>query len=163
MTLEATELIEESVIIESDRDTVWALVTDMRRMSRWSPSVLRVVMKTPAPVAVGSRTLNINRHRFLVWITRSHVTSFEPPRRFAFRIRESRVVWAFELEDSDGGGTVLTQRRETPNGINQKSLELEDRFFGGIPAFEQSLRAGMQATLSRIKVDAERSHSQALS
>ncbi|WP_418059659.1 SRPBCC family protein [Pimelobacter simplex] len=153
---EVEELIEEAVVIDAAPERVWALVADPRLMRRWSPQVARVLLRTPGPVGVGSRTLNINRAGVLVWTTRSQVVDFEPLRRFAIRIRDNRSVWSFELEPVGTTRTRLVQRRETPQGVAERALALERRFMGGVPAFQVRLRAGMRTTLERVKRAAER-------
>ena len=58
---------------------------------------------------------------------------------------------------ADGaGGTVLTQRREAPDGISSISRTLTDKMLGGVANFQVELGAGMRETLAKIKVDAER-------
>lgn len=156
MDPEVEELIEEAVDIDAPEERVWALVADPRLMRRWSPQVARVLLRTPGPVGVGSRTLNINRSGVLVWTTRSQVTDFDPLRRFAIKIRDNRSVWSFELEPLAEGRTRLVQRRETPQGVADRALALERRFMGGVPTFQATLRAGMRTTLGRIKQAAER-------
>ena len=64
------------------------------------------------------------------------------------------MVWTFLLEPA-AGGTVLTQRRETPEGISDLSLEWTDAFMGGQAAFTETMRAGMRQTLEQIKAAAE--------
>ncbi|MEI2779088.1 MAG: hypothetical protein V9G19_24615 [Tetrasphaera sp.] len=64
------------------------------------------------------------------------------------------VVWSFQL-DPDEAGTRLTQRRETPDGISQRSLDYTERYLGGQERFTAELRAGMRATLVAIKDAAE--------
>ena len=56
---------------------------------------------------------------------------------------------------SGGARKVLTQRRETPDGISQLSLELTESHLGGQQAFTELLEAGMEQTLTAIKACAE--------
>ena len=64
------------------------------------------------------------------------------------------MVWSFRLDPTDAG-TRLTQRRDTPDGISDLSLELTDGFLGGQEVFTETLRAGMRQTLERIRDAAE--------
>ena len=145
-------LIEDTVEIAAPPAQVWALVTDLPRMASWSPQVVRTFVR--GPVRRGSRALNLNREGWKVWPTRSEVVDLEPHRRFAFRVLENRTVWSFTLEPTPGG-TRLTQRRETPQGVSRVSVALVDRALGGQEAFTASLRAGMRTTLERIRAEAE--------
>ena len=146
-------LIEESIDVDAPPATVWKLVTDLPRMASWSPQVVRTVVRG-GPVALGTRTLNINRRGPLVWPTRSKVVRFEPHRDFAFRIKDNNTIWSFALEPT-GTGTRVVQRREAPNGTTKVSDTLIRRVMGGQESFQGELRTGMQQTLRRLKVDAE--------
>ena len=72
------------------------------------------------------------------------------------RVAISRMVTAGELEPTADGGTRVVQRREAPEGISDVSVNLTKVAFGGVPKFNETLRADMQRTLTRIKADAER-------
>ena len=146
-------LIEESIDVDAPPATVWKLVTDLPRMASWSPQVVRTVVRG-GPVALGTRTLNINRRGPLVWPTRSTVVRFEPHRDFAFRIKDNNTTWSFALEPTEAG-TRVVQRREAPNGTTKISDTLIRRVMGGQESFQGELRTGMQQTLRRLKVDAE--------
>lgn len=148
-------LIEESIETTAPRVKVWALVSDLGRMSHWSPQVMRTIVRE-RPVKLGTRMLNINRRGLLVWPTRSKVVRFEPHSEIAFRIKDNLTIWSFTLEDTATGGTRITQRREAPDGISSISKNLTERVLGGITPFQEELRLGMQQTLRRITAEAER-------
>lgn len=148
------KLLEESIEIDAPPAQVWALVTDIPRMARWSPQVVRSKVKG-GEVKPGARFLNLNRDRVLLWPTNGKVVRFEPHTDFAFRIRENKSIWSFHLEPTPSGGTRLTQRRETPDGISAASVKLTKLALGGQERFTQTLREGMRQTLERIKAEAE--------
>lgn len=79
---------------------------------------------------------------------------FAPCREIAFRIEENWAVWSFQLEEIDHDTTVLTQRRETPDGISDLSLELTEAFMGGTEVFTETMRARMRQTLAGIRATA---------
>lgn len=147
-------LIEDSIEVAATPAQVWAVVTDLGRMGKWSPQVLRTFVQG-GPVKLGTRALNINRDRFLVWPTRSKVVRFDPHREFAFRIKDNFTIWSFTLEPTETG-TRIVQRREAPDGTSQISGVLVDKVFGGQDPFQDKLRTGMRQTLQRIKADVER-------
>ncbi len=144
--------LEESVEIATAPERVWALVTDLPRMASWSPQVVRTLVRTP--VRAGTRAVNLNRRGFLIWPTTSKVVRFEPHRAFAFRVVENGAVWSFSLEPT-ASGTLLTQRRETPDGLTGFSRLFTRGFLGGREVFTAELRSGMRETLRRLKADAE--------
>ncbi|HXH81022.1 SRPBCC family protein [Nocardioides sp.] len=154
MTDVVAPLLEESIDIAAPPVRVWSLVSDLGRMSKWSPQVLKTIVRG-RPVGLGTRTININRRGPLVWPTRSKVVRFEPHREIAFRIKDNFTIWSFSLADNGSGGTTLTQRREAPDGLSPIAQSLEDRLMGGVTKFEVELGAGMRETLAKIKADAE--------
>lgn len=147
-------LIEEATLVAAPADRVWPLVSDPRLMSRWSPQVMRVIRRSGDGTSVGSRFLNLNRSGLLMWPTRSQVVECDPGRRYAWRIRDNRAIWSFELAEH-AAGVRLTHRRECPDGLTERALRLETRFMGGVPEFQDSLRQGMRRTLAAIKAAAE--------
>ena len=153
MTVEL--LIEESIETTAAPVRVWSLVSDLTNMSRWSPQVARTIVRG-RPVQLGTRAININRDGVKVWPTQSKVVRFEPHREIAFRIKENRSIWSFQLEETETGGTRITQRRETPDGTTKLSDTLVDKVLGGQDSFQGGLRRGMRETLQKIKVEAER-------
>lgn len=130
---------------------VWALVTDVAWMGEWSPQVVRTFV-LGGPVRLGTRFLNINHRGWKHWPTSARVVRFTPHRDFAFRITENRTVWSFQLEPTADGGTFITHRRETPDGISPVSNLLVGRFLGGQDAFVPELLEGMSQTLERVSL-----------
>lgn len=151
---EIEPLLEETIEVEAAPVQVWALVSDLPRMARWSPQVAKTIVKG-GPVTLGTRTLNINRRGPLLWPTRSKVIRFEPHREIAFRVKDNKTIWSFTLEENAAGGTVVTQRREAPDGLSTISIRLTDLVLGGQKSFTAELRDGMRTTLRRIKSELE--------
>ena len=147
--------LEASVEVAAPPAQVWALVSDLPRLAEWSPQVVRSLKRSPGPVALGTRFLNVNRRGLLVWPTRSKVVHFEPHRHLAFRVKENYTVWSFTLEPA-GAGTRVVHRREAPQGISDISHRLTDLALGGQEPFTAELREGMRTTLARIKAEVER-------
>lgn len=156
---EYEKLLEDTIEIDAPPAQVWALVTDIPRMAAWSPQVVKTSVQG-GEVKEGARFRNFNRDRFLFWPTNGKVVRFEPPGAdgsgdFAFRIKENKTIWSFQLEPNASGGTRVTQRRETPDGISGLSMNLTKVAFGGQDRFTGVLRDGMRQTLERIKTEAE--------
>ena len=149
---EYESLLEEAIDVAAPPAKVWSLVTDLPRMSQWSPQVVRTIVR--GPVQLGTKAFNINRRGALVWPTRTKVVAFEPHREFAFRVKDNYTIWSFTLEPT-GTGTRVTQRRRTPDGISDISIKLTKIAFGGQETFTQELREGMRQTLTRVKAESE--------
>jgi uncharacterized protein YndB with AHSA1/START domain len=157
MTRSFEPLLEQRIEIAAPREVVWELVGDVRRMAEWSPHVestrLRAGFDQPG---IGAEFTNLNRLGELEWKTRGAVVRYDPPDELAFRIADNWVIWSLTLHPHPTG-TLLVQRRETPDGISDYSLELTEHYLGGQQSFTDTLRAGMRATLERIKSAAEAS------
>ena len=152
--MKAPEL-EDSIQIDAPVQDVWTLVSDVCRMPEWSPQVDSTRLRAGFDsVALGAQFTNRNSIGDLVWTTHAEVVRFETEREIAFRVEENWVIWSFTVA-ADGAGTLLTQRREAPDGISDLSLELTNGFMGGVEVFTESMRAGMRETLTRIKEQAE--------
>ncbi len=153
------KLLEDSIEIAATPAEVWALVTDIPRMSKWSPQVVKSTVKG-GEVKLGATFANLNKQGIKRWPTGGKVVRFTPPDDgtpgdFAFKIRENKTIWSFQLEPTAGGGTRLTERRETPQGISGVSLLLTKVVLGGQEGFTDELRRGIRQTLERIKAEAE--------
>jgi len=150
--------LEATIEIAAPREKVWALVSDIERMASWSPQVVRSTVDgngVGKDVGVGTTFVNHNQQDDVVWPTNAEVVRFDPPRDFAFKVKENRLIWSFELAPLPGGGTRVTQRRECPDGITDLSISFTEAYLGGVEAFTERQRAGMQETLEALKADAE--------
>lgn len=100
--------ISLSTDVAADAATVWALVTDLPRMDRFSPENVggEWVGGATGP-AVGARFRGTNRNGERQWWTRVRVVECEPPRRFAFDVRTPFGVrvsrWAYEITPTPEG------------------------------------------------------------
>ena len=154
MTDDLAPSLEATIDIDAPPEKVWAMVSDIERMSSWSPQVVSSTIDGDA-VGVGTTFVNENHRGDVVWPTNARVVAFEPPRAFAFKVKENRLVWSFHLEPLADGGTRVTQRREAPDGITELSIGFTRMYLGGVEAFTDAQRAGMRETLERLKADAE--------
>ena len=154
MPLQDVAPIEASTEIDAAPAQVWALVSDLRNMARWSPQCVKTFVRG-GEVAQGSRMVNINRRGLLFWPTQSKVVRFTPEKEIAFRVKENWTIWSYTLEPT-ATGTRLTGKREAPDGISDLSVRLTKSVLGGSETFTSELAAGIAETLSKIKADAER-------
>lgn len=153
MTETAVAPLEAEIEIAAPPARVWELLSDLRQMPRWSDQTWKVFAR--GDIREGTSMLNLNRMGWRVWPTSSRVVDFVPERRVAFRVRENRTIWSFELSPT-ASGTRVVHRREAPQGISGLSTGLVNVALGGVPGFTRTLQQGMQQTLSRVKADAER-------
>ncbi len=151
MTTNTIPPLEESIEVAVDPETVWALISDLTRMPRWSPQVRKTWVKG-GTTRQGVRFRNLNRKGLLFWPTKAKVVAFVPNQKLAFRVADNYAIWSFTLEPS-GTGTRIIERRETPDGISAVSEKLTKVVLGGQEGFTEDLRAGMRQTLARIKAD----------
>jgi len=156
MTAATSAELTAETTIAAPPAAVWSLVSDLTQMSKWSPQVVRTIV-LPAPTRLGSRMFNLNQQGLKRWPTTGKVVRFAASRDIAFRITENRTIWSFQLEPTADGGTRITHRRETPQGISMLSKVLTKLALGGQEPFVAELRSGMSQTLSRIKAEAEAS------
>jgi uncharacterized protein YndB with AHSA1/START domain len=145
-------LLQADITIDAPAAKIWALVSDLRNMPKWSPQCR--AMKALGSVHVGTKTVNLNRRGLLFWPTTSTITALDPDRKLSFRINDNGTEWTYELEPA-GTGTKVTLSRHAENGVKPLSGALVDRFMGGVPSFEQELVGGMKTSLGRIKAAAE--------
>lgn len=147
------QYIEASTEIAAPPDVVWGIVSDLRRMGQWSPQCSRMWI-LGGEIGPRTRSINLNRRGWMRWPTSSKVTVFEPEREIAFRITENGTQWRYVLEPT-ATGTQVTESRSVNGSGAALSNWLVEHVMGGADSFEVELEAGMQATLARIKAEAE--------
>jgi len=148
----AAPVLQARIDVNAPVSTVWALVSDLKKMPQWSPQCR--LMKPIGGVRQGGRTVNFNRRGFLFWPTTCRITELLPEQKLAFRVNENHTVWTYELEPTEAG-TRLIETRHAENGTTAVSNFLINSLLGGVPGFEDELVEGMNASLTRIKAAAE--------
>lgn len=142
---------------------MYASISDVKRMPRWSPECVKVLLlpsrSRPHPSFIG-----INRNGVRHWFTLCRVTTADAPTEFAFRVSVAGLplaTWGFRLRHADHhhtaattGSTHVTQYwhdlRQGPLGT---VADLLGRTVAGTsPAARVRVnRAGMITTLHRLK------------
>ena len=145
-------VLQAELDIDAPPAKVWALVSDLSLMPRWSPQCR--VMKAFGPLRPGTKTVNLNRRGLMVWPTTAQVTELVAEKKLAFRVNENNTVWSYELEPT-ATGTHIVETRRADDGIRPASNFVVDKMFGGVPSFERELVEGMNTSLRRIKAAAE--------
>lgn len=153
MTETTYQQLEATIDVDATPAEVWAVVSDLPRMSELSHQVVKTIV--PGGVRLGARMINLNRQGWKFWPTNARVVRYDPQREIAFRVTENRTIWSYRLVPSEGGTTVV-HRREVPDGVSKLSTTLTNAVLGGVPKFTDELQQGMQRTLGKIKAAAER-------
>lgn len=150
----AGDELTASITINAAPDRVWSAISDVTRMPSWSPQVRKTIIRGGGAPGLGTKFVNINRDGWKHWPTTARIVRCDPCSEFAFRVSENRTIWSFTLEETEGG-TRVTQRRETPEGISGVSNMMVSVGLGGQKPFTASLRRGMEQTLQRLKAELE--------
>ena len=145
--------ISASVELAAPPETVWELVSDVSRMSDWSPECRKIVVLGSPKQGVGTKFIGLNRRGWAVWPTTSKVVRFEQGRAVAWRTRESGATWSYEIAPT-ASGTSLTGRRELPSYTI--GTKLMAPIIGGAGGHDQELAEGIRTTLERIKAAVEK-------
>lgn len=142
-----------TIDVDASPESVWQVLSDLRRMPEFSPELRRVVPLGRRTSGVGARILGINRRGLAVWPTTSRVTRWEPGRAVAWKTRESGATWVYELEPRAAGGTRVTSRRVLSGYAPGTTLLAP--LIGGAAGHDRELADGMATTLARIKAAVE--------
>ena len=102
--------VSDSVVVNTDAQTLWKQVADPTQMSRWSPENTGASTQTNGrPLRVGEVFEGTNRRGRATWVTESIVIDSEPGSRFAFTVRKigprsptltgSNATWSYDFEE----------------------------------------------------------------
>ncbi len=148
--------IETTIDILATPATVWATVSDLRRMTDWSPEVIFQGF-THRRLRVGTRSLNFNKRKSFIWPTSSKITDFEPEKKLSFYVYGAAAQWTYTLEPT-ATGTRLTERRDLKGAKRAVASKTTAALaLGGIDSHDVELIEGMNKTLAHIKAEAESS------
>lgn len=144
-------MLSEEIFIAAPPADVYAAVSDVKRMARWSPECFAVWKR-----ANGRRFVGWNRRRAFVWFTTCRITTDEPDAEFAFDVTTFGLPvsrWGYRFEPSDSG-TLVTEYwldRRTRGAF------VLGRVFTGKVVHDRPTanRDGMRQTLARLKADLE--------
>lgn len=137
-----------SLQIDATPEKVWGMVSDIKRMGEWSPECYKTFWIRRGKVFVG-----VNKDGKMRWTTFNKVTESVPGQTFAFRTFESGVEWRYAFAAQDGG-TLVTESRDASRE-RTPFIKLFYKSMGGYDRRIDVIRAGMTATLERVKAAAE--------
>jgi len=153
MSSTAPAPLTATIDVDASPESVWEVLSDLRRMPELSPELRRVVPLGRRTSGVGARILGVNRRGLAVWPTTSRVTRWEPGRAVAWQTRQSGATWVYELEARPAGGTRVTSRRVL-SGYTAGTALLAP-LIGGAAGHDRELADGMATTLARLKAAVE--------
>jgi uncharacterized protein YndB with AHSA1/START domain len=147
--------VAETVTVGVSPADVYAAVSDVRRMARWSPECFAVWVWSRR-AGVPARFVGFNRRGPFIWFTTCRVVTAEPGAEFAFDVTTFGMPvarWSYQLA-AVPGSTQVTERWQDQRGRGARIL---GRVFTGRastdrPAVNQD---GMRTTLARLKHDLE--------
>jgi hypothetical protein len=142
-----------AIEIAAPPDSVWRVVSDVRRTGEWSTECRRVLARRG--VGVGSLIVGINRRKAVVWATVSRISDLTAERSISWVVLTNRSVWTYSMAPVDGV-THLTQTRATPRGESRFALWFTRAFLGGQAVHDDELERAMGRGLEVIKTIAER-------
>jgi hypothetical protein len=149
---------EVSTVVAARPEDVYALVADVTRTPEFSPEVTSVRWLDGATgPAVGARFEAVNQSRVgKRWKNRPVITTADPGRTFAFVRTEplaGRITWRYRFESVEGG-TRVVESYEVEKPVSRMGWFVIEHVFKGGDR-RTALRAGMLATLERLKAAAE--------
>lgn len=149
---------EVSTTVAAPPEAVYALVADVTRTAEFSPEVVscRWLDGATGPT-VGARFEAVNVSTAgRTWTNRPVVTAAAPGREFAFLRAEpfaGSIAWRYRFE-SVPEGTRVVESYVVERPVRRLGwFVIENVFRGGNR--REALRAGMQATLERLRIAAE--------
>ena len=106
----------DSIVVDTDPETLYGLVADVTNMGRWSPQCKECWWEDEAggPVA-GAWFKGRNEADGRTWETRSQVVVAEPGREFVWEVNGGWVRWGFTLDPVDDGTRLTVLTRFRPN------------------------------------------------
>lgn len=144
-------------VVNAPVETVWALITDIALMPRFSGELQRVQWADgfDAP-CIGARFVGVNRHPNVgEWTTTSTVVECDRPRIFSWAVGDLRnpaATWQFELTHSGDACAVRYTARigPGPSGVTMLIERQPDRAARIIADRLGALSSAMAATLAGI-------------
>ena len=152
---------QASIDIEAPPEVVYALVSDLPAMGRWSPECYRCDWTGGATEAApGARFVGHNRIGWRRWSTHGTVVAADPGRELTFDVRTvlDRPVsrWSYRMEPGAGGGTRLTESSEDRRDALVRFLGWFILAGTGLGSRTERNRDTIQVTLERLKEAAEK-------
>jgi uncharacterized protein YndB with AHSA1/START domain len=141
--------IEVSRRIAADPAELYALISDVTRMDRWSPEATGADWIDGEPGTLGARFRGRNRHGPFRWSTTCTVTAADPGRAFGFRVTwlgRPISFWEFRLVAHPDGCEVT----ECAADLRSGPVRLVTSIGTGVARRAARNRSTMEATLQAL-------------
>jgi hypothetical protein len=145
----------DSVVVNADADTLYALVSDVTRIGEWSPQCRACWWDEGGGPTVGSYFTGRNDDGKRTWETRSRVVAADPGREFSWVVNDGWVRWGFSLEPADGGTRLTEHWSFEPAGIEGFRGRHGEKADEQIAIRTKAAKEGIPVTLAAIKRTAE--------
>ena len=149
--------LAERIEVAAPPEQVYALVSDLPRMGRWSPECVRCDWVGGATAAApGARFKGHNRIGWRRWTTKGEIVAADPGRELSFDITSVFGLpvarWTYTFTPTPSGGTEVVERWQDKRGTVMHTL---GRLATGVKDRRDHNVEGMRKTLERVKVDVE--------
>ena len=141
----------DSVVVNADADTLYALVSDVTRIGEWSPQCRACWWDEGGGPTVGSYFTGRNDDGKRTWETRSRVVAADPGREFSWVVNDGWVRWGFSLEPAEGGTRLTEHWSFEPEGIEGFRGRYGDKADEQIAIRTKAAKEGIPVTLAAIK------------
>jgi Polyketide cyclase / dehydrase and lipid transport len=147
--------VTESIAVDAAPADVYRAVSDVRRMTRWSPECFAVLVWSRRD-GHPRRFVGFNRRGPWLWFTTCTVVAARPAQEFSFDVTTFGMPvsrWSYQMAPG-GDGTELTESWRDQRG---RGASLLGRVFTGRVAHDRprANREGMRTTLARLKRELE--------
>jgi uncharacterized protein YndB with AHSA1/START domain len=152
----AQPLAEVTVHMDAPPERVWDLVSDLTRMGDWSPETARVewIGGARGPMA-GAKFRGHNRFGSKKWATTGCIAEAERGRVISWDVTAGPfgvARWAYRMTPTEDGGCDVTEQMfDHRNTL----IQVLGRRVSGSAHDGDHNRAGMEATLAKLKAVAE--------
>lgn len=136
--------------IAASPEVVFAAISDITRMGKWSPETYKAEWKDGATApAVGAVFTGHNRNGEKEWSIDAEIVDFVPNERFFFDCNSRGFVfskWGYAIEATGNGCTVTEYSQDLrPPESHERSAQIS-----GVSDRATHNKAGMELTLERI-------------
>lgn len=150
-----SDQVTETVVVGVPPAQVYAAVSDVGRMARWSPECFAVWVWSRSGGAP-ARFVGFNRRGLFVWFTTCRVVVADPGAEFAFVVTSFGMPvarWGYRLTPAPGG-TEVAEHWQDQRG---RGGHIMGRVFTGTSSNNRPAinRDGMRTTLDRLKRELE--------
>ncbi len=157
--------VEASTTVNIPPDVVWELVTDVTRITEFSPEVVRAEWIEGDGPEPGAKFAGTNRLGEFEWTRTCTVTEVERPRLFSYVVGDRfdgtpSGTWSFLIEPKDEKSILRQRFAHSPTGRSGTRLLADqdpEHAEEIIDMRRQVLERGMATTLAAIKRVLERS------